>query len=174
MDFKVDPKLWDSLNDDQKALLKSTLTQHESVVKKDIDAEVSKRVEKEKETIKNQLTEEQKAQAEKDNFLSSVPEDNREKVSKMLDKGFTQEDITKDYADLVKKPEKQMPDLESIVNGKIPADVKADVPDQEAKDKALIEEVETKGLPRPKDQYDKETISKWERYDQLKKDGKIK
>jgi hypothetical protein len=103
MDFKIDPKLYDTLNDEQKELLNETLNQHKVVTEK----ELNKQFLTEKDKLKNEWEQEQEAKLniikEKESFLSKVPEQNKTLINDLLELGKTENDIQTNYAHLLQE-----------------------------------------------------------------------
>lgn len=118
-DFRIDPKLYDILNDEQKDLLKETLTQHKIVIEKDLQKDFSTKTE----TLKNEWLKEQEANnnalKEKESFLSSIPNENNKKlVNDLIELGKTQDDIKSNYSYLLEQ-EKQKPfNIDSLLTPK--------------------------------------------------------
>lgn len=115
--FRTDPKLYDTLNDEQRDLLNETLNQYKVVVEKELQKDFSTKTE----TLKNEWLQEQEAYnnalKEKESFLSSIPNENNKKlINDLLELGKTQDDIKNNYSHLLEQEKGIYLDLNSIAN----------------------------------------------------------
>lgn len=114
--FRTDPKLYDTLNDEQRDLLNETLNQYKVVVEKELQKDFSTKTE----TLKSEWLQEQEAYnnalKEKESFLSSIPNENNKKlINDLLELGKTQDDIKNNYSHLLEQEKKEPFNLDTLL-----------------------------------------------------------
>jgi len=159
-EFKFDPKLYDTLNDEQKKLLNDGLTQHKEYLNKNLQEEQNKLIEIEKE----KWIKEQSLNKNNNDFINSIPKENQEIIKTLIDKEISIEEIKSNekYSHLLKEKETTFIDLNSIINGTIDG-VKdlIKVRDIES-DEKFLKRINENGLGVNDSKED------WERYEKLK------
>lgn len=117
--FRVDPKLYDTLNDEQRELINETLNQYKVVIEKELEQDFSTKTE----TLKNEWLQEQEANnnalKEKESFLSSIPNENNKKlINDLIELGKTQDDIKSNYSYLLEQEKPKPFNIDSLLTPK--------------------------------------------------------
>lgn len=152
--FKVNDKLWQSLTPEQQAELRNDLDNN---LPKVVEAKTNENLELEKTKLLEKIKQEQEQEKVKNDFLSSVPEKNKQVVNDLL-ATKTQDEIKNSYSHLLTNDEpKKFLDLESIIEGTAKRIKEADL----ETDEAFKERIKNEGLSA------EASDEEWERHSRL-------
>lgn len=114
-DFKFNQILFDSLNDEQKQLLNEDINHLHKKIQKENQIQISSLKEEFKKEWEQDLENKNIALQKQNEFLNSIPENNKDIISKLINKGIEIDDIKNDFKTLLEERPVYI-DLNSIAN----------------------------------------------------------